>query len=301
MAVPSTAIGPSLRGTLGKYVPTWLGNVPGLRNLYSLVWTIALLGDTLREIAWEGQLAAYPGVGTQDALPYMGASRGLLQGPLETNAHFVGRLIAWLSAVAEMGQPRGLCLQVQNYLVSQGSLGTGIYPVVVFVDRQGNVTTANADQTITETSLGQDFNWDETGNDPVLGGWVDNVGLKGMAVVPGYWSDGWLIIQDPYTHYTGFSDANWLAAWNSGDQTVDSLCPQEVVTGVQSLVELWKGAHCYVRCIVWTPDPATFVISGPTGAWGNWSANNDPTFGPQGEQVAQRDGGNSYWQPEQGA
>ena len=86
------AIGPSLRATLATYIPTWLANVPGLRNLFSLVWTVALLGDMLREIAWEGQLAAYPGVGTPTALPYIGASRGLVQGPLEPNAGARGAL-----------------------------------------------------------------------------------------------------------------------------------------------------------------------------------------------------------------
>ena len=255
------AIGPSLRATLATYVPTWLANVPGLRQLYACVWTVALLGDCLREIGWEGQLAAYPGVGTPTALPYIGASRGLVQGPNETDVAFGLRARQWLSAVAEMGNAEGLVTQVQTYLVGQGSLGAGVYPVVVFVDRNGDTTTANADQSITFGSVSWD--WDD------LGGWVDGVGFNNTATVSGWWSDGWLLIEDPYTHYTGFADANWLAAWNSGDQTIDSLTPQSVVSAIEAIVDTWKGAHTYVRCIVWTAPSTSFS---PTGFYGNFQS-----------------------------
>jgi hypothetical protein len=272
-------IGDSLRGTLAKYVPTWLGNVPGLRNLFSLLWTIALQGDMLREWAWEGQLAAYPGVGTPSALPYIGMSRGLVQGPNESNALFAKRLIAWLTTVQGMGSPVGLVLQVQAYLIGQGSLGAGAYPVVSYVDRAGNMTTANTDQSTTRSIVSWD--WDE------IDGWTDNVGHKPANTVDSYWSDGWLLIQDPYTHYTGLTDPNWLAAWNSGDQGVDSMCPQAVATALASIVNTWKGAHVYVRCIVWCPSPTAFT---PNGTYGNWSANVG------GNQTGTRNGAYAYWQ-----
>jgi hypothetical protein len=259
------AIGPSLRGTLGTYLPTWLGNVPGLRNLFSVLWTFALLGDCLREIAWEGQLAAYPGVGAADAA-------------------FAKRCINWRSAVALMGNAEGLVTQVQAYLVGQGSLGAGVYPVVSFVDRAGNLTSISASQVITQSSVA--WNWDD------VDGWVDGLGYHPPSVVEGYWSDGWLLIQDPYTHYTGFSDANWLAAWNSGDKTIDSLTTQSIVSAVESIVDAWKGAHIYVRCIVWCTNPATFS---PAGVYGNWGGNVG------GDQQALRNGAFSYWQPVQGA
>jgi len=278
------AIGPSLRATLATYVPTWLGNVPGLRNLYSLLWTFALIGDCYREIALEGQFAAYPGVGTVTALPYIGASRGRVQGPGESDAAFAARCLSWLTDVAEMGNSEGLVKEVQAYLVGQGSLGAGVYPVVAFVDRHGNKTTANADRSITESSVS--WTWD------TVDGWVDEFGFHGLAEIATYWSDGWLLIQDPYTHYTGFSDANWLAAWNSGDQTVDSLTPQGIVSAVQGIVDTWKGGHTYVRCIVWCASPGSFS---PPGTYGNWSSNQS------GTQAATRNGALSYWQPVGGA
>lgn len=281
------AIGSSLRGTLGTYLPTWLGNVPGLRKLFSVLWTVALIGDCLREIAWEGQLAAYPGVGTPDALPYIGASRGLIQGPSEPNATFAKRCIAWLSTVATMGSAEGLVRQVQAFLIGQGSLGAGVYPVVAFVDRAGNMTTANADTSITESVVS--WNWDQ------VDGWVDGSGYNPPPVVTAWWADGWLLIQDPYTHYTGFTDANWtgvLGAWNSGDQTIDSLVPQDTVTKLLKIVDVWKGLHVFVRCIAWVPSVAGFA---PDGTYGNWGAN------VLGTQSARRNGAYSYWQPIGGA
>lgn len=278
------AVGPSLRGTFATFVPSWLGNVPGLRNLFSIAWAWACQGDMLREWVLEGQYANYPGVGTTTALPYIGATRGLVQGPTEPNASFAVRCRNWLSAVAEMGNSEGLVTQVQAYLVGQGSLGAGVYPVVIFIDRHGNTTTANANQTISYGSVSWD--WDE------VGGWVDETGYHPPSEVDGYWSDGWLIIQDPYTHYTGFSDPNWLAAWNSGDQTFDSLVPQAIVSQLLGIIDTWKGDHVYIRCIVWTANPTSFLAT-PNGKWGNWTAAGVPT--------SQRIGANAYWQPVGGA
>lgn len=274
------AIGASLRGTLSKYVPSWLGNVPGLRNLYSVLWTVALAGDGLREIAWEGQLAAYPGVGTPTALPYIGASRGLVQGPGESNAAFAIRCQNWKAEVALMGSSRGLVAQIQDYLCGAGSLGAGVYPVVAFIDRAGHVVTAHADQSITETTT--TWSWD------TLGGWTDAFRYHSPAEVSAWWVDAIILIQDPFTHYTSETDPNWLAAWNSGDQTIDSIVPQSTVFAIQAILDRWKGQHVYARCIAWVPDPTTFV---PTGWYGNWSSNQ------AGEQKARRNPAYAYWQP----
>lgn len=274
------SIGPSLRGTLSKYVPSWLGNVPGLRNLYSVLWSVALAGDALRETAWQGQLAAYPGVGTPTALSYIGASRGLVQGPGEPNSTFGVRCRNWLNEVALMGSSRGLVAQIQDYLCGAGSLGAGVYPVVIFIDRAGHVVTANADQSITESTT--TWSWDTSG------GWTDGIGFHSTAVVDAWWADGIILIQDPFTHYASFSDPNWLAAWNSGDQTVDSLVPQSTVFALQAILDRWKGCHIFVRCVVWLPNPASFV---PGGWYGNWSSNQG------GTQAARRNPAYAYWQP----
>lgn len=274
------AIGRSLRAALASVVPTWLANLPGFRNLYAYCWTVALLGDCLREIAWEGQLAAYPGVGTPDALALIGPSRGLTQGPSEDNGVFAARCIAFRDAWAIAGAAQSVAEQLQSLLVGTGGLGPGVYPVIRVVDRAGNAITVHADQSVTFSTLSWD--WDD------LGGWVDERGWRPPASVETYWADRWILIQDPFAHWTGFADSNWLAAWNTDDQTIDSRCPQSIVQAVLSLVSTFKGGHMWVRAIVFAPDPTTVV---PSGYWGNWSRN------VSGVQTATRTPSLAYWIP----
>ena len=155
--------------------------------------------------------------------------------------------------------------------------------MVRVIERNGDAITVHADRTMTESSV--TFDWDD------LGGWIDGAGVNPPDVVAGYWSDEWIVIEDPYTHYASFSDAAWLAAWNSGDKTVDSLASQASVNGIASILLSWKGAHEFERCIVWCPDPTTFT---PTGYYGNASRN------VAGTQTAQRDPTLAYWQPVDG-
>lgn len=284
-------IGPSLRATLSRYTPTWLANAPGLRRLFSILYAIALVGDELRQVAIEGQFAAYPGVGTPTANPYLAQSRGLIQGPNEPNATFAKRAIAFRAIWKQAGSAQAVAGQIQAFLVGTGSLGAGVYPVVVVVDRAGHATIANADTSISETAIGWD--WDE------LGGWVDGEGYHTPAELGGWWSDLWIVIQDPFTHYANFSDPAWIAAWNSGDQTIDSLTPQAVVSGVETIAQALKGAHCYLRAIAWAPitgavtgSPPELVGFDPTGYFGNASRN------VAGVQTMQRTDTDSYWTPE---
>ena len=79
-----------------------------------------------------------------------------------------------------------------------------------------------------------------------LGGWVDEHGYHAPAEVDGWWSDGWVLIQDPYTHYTGFSDPNWLAAWNSGRPNYRLAVPAvDSLDGREHRRHLEGGSHLH--------------------------------------------------------
>jgi hypothetical protein len=274
------AIGQSLRASIASVVPTWLQNTPGFRNLYSYVYVLALLGDCLREIAWEGRMAAYPGVGTPTANPYIGASRGLLQGPNESNALFAARCLAFRSTWLGAGSQATLASTLQAYLVGTGSLGAGVYPVVKVVDRFGHTVTANADRSLTTTTIS--WAWDSSG------GWVDDARWESPFTLSSWTSDVWIVIQDPFTHYASFADTNWLNAWNTNDQTIDSLCSQAIVDGVYATIAAFKGAHFFVRNVTWVPNVAAFA---PAGNIGNAS------LPIAGVQTRQRDPANAYWDP----
>lgn len=266
-----------LRNALSSFIPNWLANRPGLNTGFKVLYSIALVADAMVEAGWEGLLAAFPGVGTATALPLIGSSRGLLQGPNETDAAFAARCVQWLTSWELAGSAQGLGQQIQAYLVQPN----GTYPVVVVVDRAGNVVTCNADQSVSFSTA--TWTWDN------VGGWVEAAYFS-PGTVASWWSDLWVIVQDFSTHYTSFTDPNWLAAWNSGDQTLDGLIPQSTVQGVMSIVDVWKGAHSWVREVIFTPNPASF-LSTPNGLWGNASHN------VSGTQTMQRVDSNAYWTP----
>ena len=270
-------IGKALRQILVSITPTWLVNNPQARNLFSFLYEVAVLGDALREIAWEGQLAAYPGVGTPDAFPYIAQSRGLTQGANEPNAAFALRCIFYRAAWKKSGAAIGLALELQPLLFNQGSISG--FPIIRIVDRAGHAVTLDASQNITFANIS--WSWDN------LGGWVETQ-VYSPQTVAGWWSDIWILIQDPYTHYTSFADAAWLAAWNTNDQAVDSRVLQSVVQSVFGVVSNFKGGHNYVRAIIWTASPTTFT---PTGYYGNNSRNI------AGTQTQTRTQVDAYWQP----
>jgi hypothetical protein len=177
------------------------------------------------------------------------------------------------------GGDEQLALDLQAYLVGVGSLGAGVYPVVSIINRAGFRVTANADRSTSTSTVS--WHWDDSG------GYVDDVRWESPAVLSAWWSDLWIIIQDPFTHYTSFSDPNWLAAWNTGDEAIDTLTPQSIVNDIFARIRVLKGTHTYVREVVFTANPATFV---PTGKYGNASLDVSAT------QTMQRTSVDAYWE-----
>ncbi len=235
--------------------------------------------DKMMGVIFDGIAGAYPGLGTPSAAQAIGQSRGLLQGPSEPNAKFFARCLLWLWTWANAGSDWVLALQIQSYLCGSGNLGAGVYPIVKVVARNGVTTTVDASQSVTFSTTA--WNWDQ------VGGWVFDI-FHTPTTVQGWWSDLWIVVQDPFTHYSSFSDPNWLAAWGSQAATIDSIVPQSVVQEIYGLVRTFRGGHTYVRNIVFTPSPASFV---PDGKYGNASVN------VSGVQTTHRVATNAYWDP----
>lgn len=284
----STPTRPDVQGwrtTLANVVTNWMSNRPKANVGFRFLWSLILPLDLQMAAIWQAVNNWAPGSpgATPTALPYIAQARGRLQGPTEPDDAFAARCRSFIDDWELCGSSQALALEVQAYLCGQGSLGAGVYPVVRVVERNGDTATANADWSVTFGTVS--WTWDS------LGGWVDDVGYNLPSVVVGWWSELWVVIQDPYTHYASFSDPAWLAAWNSGEQTFDSLTPQEVVAGVQSIVDTWKGRHMYVRNISWVTDPTTFA---PDGYYGNSSFSSGHSSGYA------RNPAFSYWEPAQG-
>lgn len=278
MPYAAVATGRSLRAAWASLVPTWLANIPGLRNLYVTGYAICALGDCLREIANQGRYAAFPGAGDPSANPLIAQSRGLLQGPNEPNAAFAARAVAFRTAWRKAGAPIAVAQNIQGFLNSAGNLGAGVLPVVRVVDRENNWAIANADGSTFFTN--SPWNWDG-----VLP-WDDGTGPKYPAVTSGYVSDFWIIIAPPsgttpiFSTYTGTSDPAWLANAGRGngvDLGGGQQIPRAYVSGILSIIKTWKGGHMWVRNVIWAGNatdyaPAASVL--PNGTYGNWSYNS---------------------------
>lgn len=62
---------------------------------------------------------------------------------------------------------------------------------------------------------------------------------------------------------------------------------------ILSLVQTWKGAHTFIRSIIWTYDSSKFTPTTPTadGNYGNWYKI------VAGVAVEARDSSARYWEP----
>lgn len=280
MSDPSVFAG--CRNALARITPKWLSNRAGNNNGYILLWTIALLCDTMIQTGLEGLRASWPGKGTPDADPYIGQGRGLAQAPGESSLSFEARLRAWLQTWNNAASDDVLASQIQIYL--------GNTPTVRIVDRSGNWTTCNPDGSITRT---KDVSWNWDG--------VSNPERAGM------WSDIWIIVSPPpaaWVSYASTADANWVTAWQNKTISLGHAAPSPSAwNDILQLVSQWKGIHTYVRAIIWTTDATLFVpgslgVAGnPDGTWGTWGKYVAGICVPSRTTVT---GGGfvRYWEPE---
>jgi hypothetical protein len=264
-----------LRDALASQVPKWLANRPGRNVGYRFLFAIAIMFDALLEMFRQSLLAAWPGLGTPTAIPAIADMRGLIQGPTEPTSIFQGRLVGWLDAWAEAGSASSLARQIQAYLIGQGNLGAGVLPIVRIVDRSGNWTIANADGSVTKTTTAA-FDWDT-----VLGA-DDGSGHQSGATVAAWWSDMWIVIAPPsgttpiYTRYTSTSDPAWLANFGESATLGGGMqIPLAVASDLRRIVAAWKGAHTYIRAIIWPSDATSYSPGTPTvdGTFGDWGKN----------------------------
>lgn len=250
----------NIRDAVKSFVPNWLSDRLSLRWGFSFIYTVALAADMFVEQLWEGVLAAFPGLGTTTALPLLGRARGLMQGLLESDEDYATRLRAWLDVWPDAGSAEVLLQQIQTFL--------GDAFVCRLIDRSGNFASIAADGTVTYT-IDATWDWDEVGHPERVN----------------FWSDLWIVIyvnDGRWPVYSDLTDPAWLAAWGqlngpgSGHQVT-----RDVVDGVNTLVASFKGAHNYLRAIIWTNDDAYFVpgaLAGtPDGMFGDWSRNQAGT------------------------
>lgn len=270
--------------------PRWLKQPKWMRVLYSHLKPL----DRIMNAMIEGVAATWPGVGTATALPALGQSRGIIQGPNEPNAMYEARLINWINAWNGAGGDDWLALNIQGFLTGAGSLGAGILPTVRVVHRNGQWTIAQPNATITFAS--SPWNWDG------VNGWVDDVGQKPPATTANYWSDTWIVVApDPFTRYTGTSDPLWLATAGQvgggagGGTGIGHDVSRAYVDGILAICKAtaWRPPHTWLRSIIWAGDTTSFspalFVTNPDGNYGNANKN------VKGVAVPSRASSARYW------
>lgn len=255
--------------------PWWLSDrltqkkTVGYRYLWSLIAPL----DATMDVLLQGIQAAWPGVGTPTALPYIGRSRGVVRGQADTDDEYATKLIGWLERAEQLGSMEALAREIHEYL--------GNHPRVRVVNRAGRWVTMNADGSFSFAQAAWD--WDSVSNPE-----------RNDPDAP-WWSEMWVIIYPTQWALSGaWGDGRH---WGARDSGIGHIVSREEVDAVKGLISLAKSAHSLVRAVIWTSDGTLFdpAMPGslPDGTWGMWGS------GGSGSRVAS--GRNTttcrYWEP----
>lgn len=264
------------RDSIRTFTPKWLSNRRDQNIGYKLLYAVTVSLDVLMQGVSEGVQAPWPGRGTPTALPLIGRNRGIVRGEGESEASYSARLIPWLDDWANAGSSAIIAKQIHNYL--------GNKPRVRIVDRSGNWVTVNADGTVTYATAAWD--WDSISNPERAN----------------FWSDLWIIIYPTEWAITGTMLASLVSIWGTYNGVgLGHAVPREAYATIPSIVAQWKGAHTFIRSIIWSYDDALFDPANmahpgnPDGKWGQVSMVDARNI-----ERATRNGNCRYWEPANG-
>lgn len=248
-----------LRDILAQILTPWMADRPGLTVMYRLLWSLVSPLDWLLQTAYEGVQAAWPGVGTSTALPYIGRSRGITRGQLEADASYATRLRSWLDDWARAGSAEAVAFQIHTFLSSR--------PAVDVITRSGVRVRCSTTGVLTKDTV--TWNWDGTSNPERVG----------------YWSELFIVVYT--TQFTAAPVWGASRTWGSGIGLGDTNTSSEYDT-VASLLAQWKAAHTFVRCLLVNTNGALPV---PNGNWGMWTTPGTGTNVPSSRDVTN----NFFW------
>lgn len=241
------------RDEIRSYAVTWLSDrhaaTPELSAGFRFLWTMVAPLDAAMDVLVQGITAAWPGAGTNSALPLIGRSRGIIRGRIDTDDVYAAKLRAWLDKWPYAGTMRQLAIEIQQYL--------GTSPMVRIVNRAGYWTTVDSAGVVTTTQ--QTWSWDGTSNPERAG----------------YWSEIWIIIYPtPYAVGGTWGDGR---TWGGRDAGIGQRVTRVERQALRSIIDQWKSAHTKVRAVIWTSDASLFnpavPASLPAGTWGEWATH----------------------------
>lgn len=269
----------TFRSSVNGALPTHLSNRgPKLSSGWKRMWVIASQIDLILEACFQGLYARMPGLGTETALPFIGRDRMLRRGPTETTEGYALRLTKWLDYWRTAGNALATLLALRYYLPT---------PVLVRMYlRSGFCWTLELDGSL---SWVRDTAWD----------W-DSISNPERAT--GHQTDVWIIINPPNYGVCGPWGAADGDVWGGPSTTGPGVgcfgldIPADTLNVLRDILIQIKGAHCYVRCVVFSDDVNKFDpendLSQPDGYWGRWGRDDG-----SGNLIAARDTDCRYWEP----
>lgn len=242
----------TFRGTLQRYLPSWLKPRPGKTYGFRYLYTVASVIDASVERVLQGVLAKMPGLGTPTALPYLFRDRRMTRGYAEPDDVAAQRLIPFRQFHQTQGNPFTLMRMVRAYLYPHK-------PLMRVVNNQATWYTLTPDDE--ETTVRQAGNWD----------WDGNTDLRARF---------WLII------YPEDSDVPlWTpeGAWGDGEPWGDggvwgSTITENQVQTIRAIIDEWRSGTGLLVNVILAFDNASFDPEGsgagyPDGTWGSYSKN----------------------------
>jgi hypothetical protein len=277
------------RSDILTMIANWMSNRPGLNVGYSWLWSMIVPVDVELELTLQGVNDWAPGSpnASPTALPYIGNSRGIIRGEAETDDHYAARLQKWRTITKSMGQSERLALEIQNYLANT--------PTVRVIERI--YSTSGAPQALYVTALPDGsthlataaWSWDETS------GWTDDTTSYPGSQTRTFWSDLWIVVSPCEWPITGTQLSALVPIWGSTSVGLGHAVPVVARDAILRIVGQWKGAHCFVRALIWSYDATLFDPASPAA-----SGDPDGTFGPLPNRTGHADGRVRYWEPQGG-
>ena len=264
-----------LRDSLASIVPEWLSNRPGLNVGYRILYSFATQYDTLIELARQGVRAWMPGLSLGDAsptvdassaLPYIGASRGLVQGFAESAASFANRAVLWIDLWRMAARPGGVIANLLGYCLPT-------LPLVLQVDNGGNWYFYGPGQDIFSQPIpAPTF-------DPAPGLWVWDSLSQPYRASYAWWRVWYIIFSDPnIPNAAPFAAPS--ATWDGGARWDDGTCWDWAGTSQQAqtllgILKTWKRAKVSAELLIsYENTPGVPPSHGdaiyPKGLWGRW-------------------------------
>lgn len=153
----------TFRESIKKVCPTWLQGTWGYRTMYSIGVQIDAVAEALRQ----GVLARFPGYGTPEALPAIGADRQIQRGLNESDEAYTERLQQAIPTWHFAGNAASVINQLMGYVSPETPMiryvTTGSPETYGTVENVADYVTIQAGVVTLQRRSGVDYNWDWDG------------------------------------------------------------------------------------------------------------------------------------------